>query len=584
MNYITRTSLLMVIIATTTLSSCSDFLDRDPIDKLTPNSFFKTEKDLQLYAYSFYNQNTPSALTITTDDGMADYTSKQRSTEFMLDSYNSVSEAAWSWSKLRNINYFLQQCNNPEISIEARNHYIGIARFFRAYFYLDKVQTYGDVPWYNKPLGTSDPDLYKKRDSRELVMDSVLADINFACSNIRETKDATASQITRLTALAMKSRICLFEGTFRKYHTELGLTQSANSWLTAAASAAKELIDLKKYSLYNTGKPESDYRTLFTSEDPVSQEVIWASVYNDDLKRYHEVTWRFNSSTYGSRWGLIRQFVDTYLMADGSRFTDKVDYDKVTFMEEMKDRDKRLPQTIRSLGYTRSDGTPAPPDFGVTYTGYHILKHSLDDKTLDGVGKSYNSVPIIRYAEVLLNYAEAMAELNKFDENIWQQTIALLRKRAGVNADVPLTADTYLETMYFPEISDKFLLEIRRERGIELCYEGLRYNDLLRWKKGKLMEMQWKGIYVPAMNIEMDLDGNGKPDVCFVIKAPSKKTSGVIYYIIDNVAANLTEKIKGNVTWRDEEKRTFSDKMYYHPISNEDRKINPQLTQNPGWE
>ena len=190
---------------------------------------------------------------------------------------------------------------------------------------------------------------------------------------------------------------------------------------------------------------------------------------------------------------------------------------------------------------------------------------------------------MIRYAEVLLNYAEAKAELNLMDATIWSQTIGALRTRAGVPATEPATADTYMQNVYFPEISDKYLLEIRRERGIELVYEGLRYADLLRWKKGKLLEMQWKGIYVPAKDLPMDLDGNGTPDVAFVDKAPAVKVPGVIYYTLTG-SARLSEGSKGFITWRDDEVRKFEDKKYFHPISNADIVLNPNLVQNQGWQ
>jgi starch-binding outer membrane protein, SusD/RagB family len=310
---------------------------------------------------------------------------------------------------------------------------------------------------------------------------------------------------------------------------------------------------------------------------------MWALVFNNALRRWHEVTWKFNSATFGSRWGLNKQFINTYLMADGERFTDIPGYDTIVFVNEMKNRDHRLSQTIRSLGYKRSDGSAAPPNFGYTFTGYHIMKFSLDDKRLDGVTESYNSIPLIRYAEVLLNYAEAMAELNKMDADLWSQTIGALRSRAGVSAAEPEAADAYLQSVYFPEISDKYLLEVRRERGIELVYEGLRYSDLLRWKKGKLLEMQWKGIYVPAKNYPMDLDGNGTPDVSFVDKIPDTRVPGVIYYVINGTSARLTEGDKGYITWRDDEKRVFDDKKYFHPISNTDIVLNPALDQNEGW-
>lgn len=585
MNFINKNLLIIIGFGTTLLlSACSkDFLDKEPLDKLVPNSFFNTEKDLELYTNSFYQRMLPTGLAVVQADEMGEFTSKSNSSNFIAGSYSSVNQASWSWGDLRNINYFLGKVNNPAISQEARDHHEGLARFFRAYFYFDKVQVYGDVPWYSRALSVDDPDLYKGRDPRSLVMDSVLADLNFAAAHIREAKDITSSTVTRQIALAFKSRVCLFEGTFRKYHTDLNLGGSANLWLEESASAAKQVMDTHQYSIYNTGKPASDYRNLFISENPVSTEVMWALVYNNALRRWHEVTWKFNSATYGSRWGLNKQFVNTYLKTDGSRFTDVVGYDTIQFVREVKDRDFRLAQTIRTLGYKRSDGSAAPANFGYTFTGYHILKFSLDDKRFDGVAESYNSIPLIRYAEVLLNYAEAKTELGQMDASVWAATIGMLRDRAGISNALPTVADSYLQQVYFPETSDKYLLEVRRERGIELAYEGFRYADLLRWKKGHLLEMQWKGIYVPAKNTPMDLDGNGTPDVSFVDKIPADKIAGVVYYVVDGKAARLTEGDKGHITWRDDEKRVFDDKKYYNPISNEDIVINPALTQNPGW-
>lgn len=575
--------ILIQILVAITFTSCDDFLETEPMDKLVPNTFFQTEKDLELYTNSFYQRMIPGGLEVVQSDELGEFTSKNQSPTFIAGNYSSVNEGAWSWTDLRNINYFLENYDNEVIPEEARSHYAGIARFFRAWFYFEKVKRYGDVPWYDKTLATDDEDLYKARDPREVVMDNVMADLNFAVENIRDRKDNSASMITRQVALAFKSRVALFEGTYRKYHTELGLSGSSEL-LREAASAARIVMDANQYSLYNTGAPESDYRTLFISENPISQEVMLAVVYNNALRRWHNITWKFNSATYGARWGLNKQFINTYLMTDGSRFTDQPGFDEKVFVEEMADRDPRLAQTVRSLGYTRSDGSAAPPNFGYTYTGYHILKFSLDDKRYDGISEAYNSISLIRYAEVLLNYAEAKAELGEFDESVWMETIAPLRERAGVDSSIPMEADTYLQEVYFPEISDRFLLEVRRERGIELCYEGLRYDDLMRWRKGELVEMSWKGIYVPALDTPMDLDGNGTPDVSFVQTVPATKEPGVIYFVIDGNASQLSEGTKGHLIWRDDENREFPDKKYLHPISNTDIVLNPNLEQNPGWD
>lgn len=579
----TISKITIVFILFGLFSSCKDFLETEPVDKLVPSTFFEKEEDLELYVNSFYQRMPPGGLEVVQADEMGEYTSKNQSPAYIAGSYTSVNEGAWNWTDLRNINFFLENFDNESIPQEARNHYEGIARFFRAYFYFEKVKRYGGVPWYSKAMATDDPDLYKPRDSREMVMDSVLADLNFAVENIYDVKDNTSSLVSRQVALAFKSRVALFEGTFRKYHPEAGLTGSADKFLTEAVDAAKKVMGSGQYSLYNTGSPASDYRTLFISESPVSEEVMWAVVYNNALKRWHNITWKFNSATYGARWGLNKQFINTYLMTDGSRFTEIGGYDELPFVEEMESRDHRLAQTIRSLGYQRG-GKPAPPNFGYTYTGYHIMKHSLDDPGLDGISESYNSIPLIRYAEVLLNYAEAKAELGSFGVADWNMTIAPLRERAGVVSTPPLNADPYLQEIYFPEISDKFLLEIRRERGIELVYEGLRYDDLMRWKKGHLLEMSWKGIYVSALNTPMDLDGNGTFDVAFVKTVPDNKVSGVIYYVLDGVASKLSEGDHGHLIWRDDEERVFDEKKYLHPISNADIVLNDKLEQNPGWE
>lgn len=566
------------------LGSCSDFLETEPVDKLVPDTFFEKELDLELYTNSFYQRMLPGGLAVVQADEMGEYTSKNQSPAFIAGSYTSVNEPEWNWSNLRNINFFLENFDNEAIPQEVRDHYEGVARFFRAYFYYDMVKRYGDVPWYSKAMAPEDPDLYKPRDPREMVMDSVLADLNFAAEHIYDEKDNSSSMVTRQVALAFKSRVCLFEGTYRKYHSELELSASANKFLEEAADAAKKVMDAGQYTLYSTGNPANDYRSLFISENPVSDEVLWAVVYNNSLRRWHNITWKFNSATYGARWGLNKQFINTYLMTDGSRFTSQPGYDTIQFVREMVNRDHRLGQTVRSLGYQRADGTPAPPNFGYTYTGYHIMKHSLDDSRLDGISESYNSIPLIRYAEVLLNYAEAMAELDQFGLAEWDMTIAPLRERAGVDPAAPTSADPYMQEVYFPEISDMFLLEIRRERAIELCYEGFRYDDLMRWKKGELIEMSWQGIYVPAMNTPMDLDGNGTPDVSVVETVPEDKIPGVSYFVLDGNASKLSEGDHGHIIWRDDEDRVFDEKKYLHPISNADIVLNDKLEQNPGWE
>jgi len=205
-----------------------------------------------------------------------------------------------------------------------------------------------------------------------------------------------------------------------------------------------------------------------------------------------------------------------------------------------------------------------------------------------------NSIALFRYAEVLLNYAEAKAELGTLTDQDWAATIGVLRSRAGITGGLtakPIVADPYLIANYFPGINDASILEVRRERGIELSLEGLRFSDILRWKRGQLMDQEWNGFYVPALNTPLDLNEDGILDVAFYQGAkPSPAAAGVTYV---DVSANIgtaknSQQLKngtsGELTWMNEIPRKWDDKMYYYPIPQVDLQRNPVLGQNAGWQ
>lgn len=577
-------TILILVLLLAGITSCKEYLDLEPIDKLTPEQSFSNENNLQLYVNSFYVTMLPDGPAIYKGDVMADITVPNTVPNYISGKLSSQDAGGWNWGDLRNINYFLENYNNPAIAQKARNHYAGIAKFFRAYFYFNMVKQFGDVPWYGKTIGPADSALYKPRDPRTMVMDSVLADINYACNNIYDQKDNSATKITKWVALALKSRICLFEGTFRKYHPEFSLQPTADTWLKEAETAADELIRSGQYKLQNTGNPDADYRSVFISENPVSTEVLLAAVYNNSLKKWHDAGWWYNSATLGNRLGLSKSFVNTYLNIDGSSFTGLPGYDTLQFQNEVMNRDKRLQQTIRMGNYKRTDGSAAPPDFTVTYSGYQIQKFSLDDKYFDTRRESYNSIPIMRYAEVLLNYAEAKAELGTLSVTDWDLTIGALRKRSGIiGTMMPAVVDAYMKTNFFPDVNNPALMEIRRERGVELAAEGYRYDDLKRWKAGKLLERHYDGIYVPAKGQLLDLNADGKPDVSFVDATPANRVSGVVYFILDNNNSKLSGGDKGNLIWLSNIKKTYEEKNYLYPIPFNEITLNPNLEQNPGW-
>lgn len=584
---------ISLIFSVLLLISCD--LEEVPKSEISNEHIFKSERGLELYSNSFY-EILPSASDIFLGDDMSDYVVRNSIPDFLTPTYSATLSTGWSWNNLRNINYFIENCNREEVDSSTRLNYIGIARFFRALFYFEKVKRFGDVPWVNKTLDVSDNDiLYGKRDPRTLVMDSVLADINFACDNITKVSNESSSQITKMAAYALKSRICLFEGTFRKYHPEHNLSSTVDFWLKEARDAASSVIESSEFKIHTASGVDNSYRDLFISPDPVHSEVILAIVMDKDLGITHNANWKYTSSTYGVKANLNKIFINTYLNIDGTPFTNKSGYNKIKFSDEVKNRDKRLKQTIRLGDYTRINGGEtvlAAPDFSYSLTGYQPIKWNLDDTQYDNGALNYNSVPVIRYAEVLLNFAEAKAELGEITPSDWAVTIGELRKRAGITANtniLPTVVDSYLQKNYYPNISDPVILEIRRERAIELALEGFRFYDLVRWRRGELLTQPWRGMYVPDLNVPLDLNEDGLNDVVFVEKRPTSSAGNYIHVVVGETLNNsinpqqLTEGNHGLLTWLDNQPRLWNDKNYFYPIPENALLDNPNLGQNPGW-
>ncbi|GAB2790807.1 RagB/SusD family nutrient uptake outer membrane protein [Rhabdobacter roseus] len=599
-----KTRYIGLLLGTLLLTGCD--LEEVPQHTADKNAVFGSENGLQLYANSFYEW-MPSANNIHQADAISDYSTRRNAPDFLRDGVYSSrtndntsasgydliamgSDWNWGWGTLRNLNFFLANNVNPKVPEPTRQHFNGLARFFRAWFYFEKVKRYGDVPWIDKPLDVADPQLYGGRDSRTLVMDNVLADLDFAIANIRTVDNASRTLITKDVALALKARVALFEGTFRKYHTDKGLASSANTWLGQAESAAKVIMDGGRYRLNTSGGTDQAYRQLFVGDAPVAAEVLLTVASSVTLGVRHAANWYFTSSTTGTRFSFIRPFIHTYLKLDGTPFTNESGYQTKTFMEETKGRDKRLQQTIRTPGYTRTNaGTPvaAPPAFTYSYTGYQPIKWTVDNVAIDGGNNNTNTVPVFRYAEVLLNYAEAKAELGTLTNEDWAKTIGALRSRAGITgglSTLPTVVDPYLQSTYFPGITNPVILEVRRERGIELALEGFRFYDIVRWKRGSLFEMPWRGIYVPEANKLMDLNEDGTPDVYFYTVLPATQISGVTYLNVATEAQRLTNGTSGEITWLANIPRKFDDKKYLYPIPEAHLLVNPALGQNPGWQ
>lgn len=573
---------IYIFISCIFLFSCE--LEKFPLDAVSPNTFFYTENDLRLYTNSFYNM-LPSAEGVY-NEGVDNIIKMNLDDEIRGSRIIPTSGGGWVWTDLRNINFYLENSSKCE-NINARNRYDAVARFFRAYFYFEKVKRFGDVPWYSSAINDKDIDaLTKARDPRVLIMDSVLADLNYAISYLPENK--MVNEVSKWTALALKARICLYEGTFRKYHTEFNLP-NADFFLNAAVEASDEVITQSGYTLYSTGNPESDYLNLFASHSAIASEVILSRGFSDELQVYHNLNYYTMTASYG-RPGLEKRLVNSYLMKDGSRFTDQPGYETMFFTEEMKNRDPRLTQTVRSPGYTRIGETETlVQEFGSTVTGYQLIKF-VTERKWDTNMKDINDMPIIRFAELLLIYAEAKAELGILTQSDVDKSIKQLRDRVGMpNLDMQAAnsnPDPYIAKQY-PKVSGPnkgVILEIRRERRIELVMESFRWDDMIRWKEGATFTEQFKGLYFPGLG-SFDLDGDGEIDVCLYKDTKPSLEGKSIQYLKLNSDVTLEYGESGCIVVNSHIRKKWDEtKDYLYPIPIQERMLNPNLTQNPGWD
>ncbi len=593
-----KRNIIAIIALSLGLTSCDDLLNLSPMSDITQTDYFKTETDLQLFSNSFYN----NLLDKSPYDDQSDLYIQQTLSDEMLGGTKRVVPASgggWTWTDLRKMNTLLayvNQCDDADAVVK----YTALTRFFRAYFYFEKVKRFGDVPWYDVELGSDDEALYKPRDSRELVMTNMINDIDYAIENLpdRDEEKSSPFRVNKWAALALKAQFCLYEGTYRKYHQVNIEGNTYTYYLDLAAKAAKDIIDNGPYKLYSTGNPDTDYMMLFASEDANTDEYILAIKFDYGLQIYHNATAHTLVPTQG-RPGLTKKMVNTYLMKDGTAFTDKTGWQEMTFKEEMKDRDPRLSQSIRTPGYTRiGETTVLAPDFSVSVTGYQPIKFvqepTASGGNVDRNDRSTCDLPVYRYAEVLLNYAEAKAELGTLTQDDIDISINEIRKRVGMpglsmdNANA--NPDRYLssEETGYPNVTGDnkgVILEIRRERAIELSQEGFRFDDLVRWKAGSCIDQELYGMYFPGPG-NYDLTGDDVADVILYSNGTSKPEAqaGVQVYEIGKDIM-LTDDNEGYVFYHKNISRTqFSqERDYLYPIPINERSLNPNLTQNPGW-
>ena len=558
---------------------------------------FGSETGLKAYTMSFYGM-LPSTEKANRQDAMSDYLAKTSFEDFELGIITSENCGTWDWSDIREVNYFLDNNTYTSVPEDVRNNYSGVALFFRALLYYDKLVYFGEVPWIGRVLNPGDPELTAPRDSRDVIIQHIIDDLDQAYEWIKSesSSDSQACLLNKYCAMLLKSRVCLFEASWRKYHA--GTAYVKNCKITSdelfrlAAEAAEEVIKSGKFSL-NTGTYKDGsgpYSALFSSDVVPTNEVMLAVAADTQLSAGF-ANYYFNVQE--TRPSLTRPFMNSYLNIDGTPYSEKHSNGVYkTFQEETTGRDLRLNQTIRAYDYKRTNANGAKeasiPNFSYSLTGYHVTKYTIPDAAYDVYGANNNDMPVMRYAEALLNYAEAKAELGKLTNEDWKNTIGALRARAGITGGLttkPTTIDATFRSTYFPKINDPVLLEIRRERAIELCLEGFRMKDLRRWARADLWQSaKWTGVFIPGYDKLIDINGDGVDDVYFSNPTVANVPADMTQYVVALNANVETVTVNGGFVLQYTLKgRVWNDRMYLDPICSDDILMNPNLTQNPGY-
>lgn len=563
-----------LLLGSLTWSSCTDMLDKEPLDKFTDSPlFWNNPSSVEGYAATFYNLFTGYG----NGGGSGDFyftslSDDQVGAGFKNWKYINVpaSDSNWSstWDEIRRANAMINSLNEQATDMDeaTKNHWIGVARLMRAWQYWDLVRKYGDCTWLDHVPDINDPLLFAAREDRDDIMDKVLEDLNFACNNIEDVNSQTTW--SRNMANAMKAHICLWEGTFRKYRTQAengkaADLEGANIFLKACADACEEVMPD-----YTLGTDIASYRATYNSITLAGNpEIIFYKEYKKDYFGHSTIDYTCTSTQMD---GISKDAFDSFLFLDGKTAANttynntdagvmKVSANDGTnhlnIQNLLEVRDKRLGQIIDSVlcysgkGWQRIAGGIAM----TASTGYSICKFDNVDEMEPTYrqtgGKNYTSAPLYWLSVIYLDYAEAKAELGTITNDDLDKTINKLKARAGLPPITTEVADAGDNNMGVSPL----IWEIRRERRCELMLDNdFRYWDLIRWHQLDKLDTETNPDIRLGANLvndsshEMELDGN----------------------YIDGYGTN---------------KRTFDKKHYLYPVPSGQITLNSNLTQNPGW-
>lgn len=566
---------LMALVA----SSC---LDLDPLAEMGDNLVWDKAENFQLFSNQFYGWTRDFQTGTTTysaglnDGPHSDYRSDLIATSSIntfSQGTNTIPATDGNYTTLYTRIYYTNLLLDRATSFGDQKAIavpVAEAKFFRAYLHFELVQMYGNTILLTQPLDISSGQLYGARDDRGVVVDQIVKDLQEAAAALPEVA-SEAGRLTKYAALAMLSRVALFEGTWQKFHaggseTTTNTTRSTEL-LTIAKNAASDVITGGKHKLfYNATLGSDSYRYMFILEDAAqcnpanlskkdNTEYILSHRHRDADKLSLNIT----HAMQGNVCYITRKLANMYLCADGLPIGKSPLFKGYTGVtDEFEQRDMRMSTTLLKHGqkYWNNDGkwrtswTDADLDNCLvanvrSASGYLNNKWAVERQVAD----YYESMdyPVIRYAEVLLNYAEATYELNgSISDSDLDISLNLVRQR--VNAEMPKLSNSFVTTNAL-----SMREEIRRERTIELFLEGFRIDDLKRWATASV-EMPQDQLGVKVIGTWFETNWSAQ--------ARQLNSDGCIILYDD---------------------RTWSDKLYLYPLPSDQLQLNGQLGQNPGW-
>lgn len=578
----------LLLATAVSFSSCDDFLTRDPQDTVTDvPSFWNNEENLRTSFLDYYTYFFPGYRSTWeradnfAETNVADWTDDNaQEVATLFTKVAPTSDAGnWNFEKVRNMNLLLSRIQSSTLGEEAKNHWSGVARLFRAMEYAKLVQKFGDVPYYDAVVGSTDNEqLYRARDPRTTVMDKVNEDLAFACTNIRVNDGTKGLTVNRAVAQGFASRIMLFEGTWQKYHANN--TAKAAEYLKAAKDYAAALMQTNAYSI------APSYKSLTTSEDLAGNpEIIMYRSYVENVVMHSLMSFQNTEMEMSSP---SRSFIDAFLTKNGLPIhqAGNTDYKGKEYAKEIQNRDPRLADNIDEESGLRLNGVAAVYAASGYYANRYVNK-DLINKPGGMSNTNTTDAPVMKLNEVMLNYIEAAAELADLGQYTLTQadfdkTINAIRDRQSTQMPHVTLAGNALKVNGV-EINDPdrdatvtpIIWEIRRERRVELAYEGLRFNDLRRWGKLEYADMvKNKKLNMGAWINKADYPENAEA----LAKITLCDENGNIVTGNEGYIMPITEVAK---------MRQMADKDYLYPIPVDQITMYEthgfKLTQNPGW-